>query len=453
MSFVHTIPLAVVVGLPLIPVVLHLFARQRLRTVELPTFRFLLDSYVRQRRRTRLYDWLVAALRVMCVLGLVAVIARPVTDRGTRVLPTGGGRDVILLVDCSASMTARADGRTALDRAKAAAATRVTSDDRVTLVRVTGRPELLFRDAVTTDADLRTQLDRLEPSASSANLRGALTTVFERDRRPTRPVVYYFTDMQAGAFKEFDATADLPAGMPFVCVDVGTKAARGNAAVIGDPPDRQRLGVGLPVLLTARLVNHSPEPAEGTLTAVVNGREIERNAVRVGPNENVVRPLSPYVPQGPGPLTVRLEFTGATDPFPDDDTYSFVLPVEPRAKVLVVNGGPADDPFDDECLYLRAALQPGRDVTAAFEVKEEPEAAWAGLDEAQLKVKLAEYAAIILTDAGNLHRATSYAYPALRTFVQNGGGLILFPGDRVEPSNYNLQFFRTPPRSRTSCCR
>ncbi|HVK08132.1 MAG TPA: BatA domain-containing protein, partial [Gemmataceae bacterium] len=82
MSFVHTIPLAVVVGLPLIPVVLHLFARQRLRTVELPTFRFLLDSYVRQRRRTRLYDWLVAALRVMCVLGLVAVIARPVTDRG-----------------------------------------------------------------------------------------------------------------------------------------------------------------------------------------------------------------------------------------------------------------------------------------------------------------------------------------------------------------------------------
>jgi hypothetical protein len=112
---------------------------------------------------------------------------------------------------------------------------------------------------------------------------------------------------------------------------------------------------------------------------------------------------------------------------------------------LVVNGGPAADPFDDEVLYLRAALQPGRDATAAFEVQEEPEGAWAGLDETRLKAKLGEYAVVILADSGNLHRITSYAYPALRSFVQDGGGLILFPGDRVEPSNYNLHLFRTPP--------
>src|SRR5215207_4656495 len=130
MSFVHAIPLAVVVALPLIPVALHLFARQRLQTIELPTFRFLVESYVRQRRRTRLHEFVVAALRVLCVLGLVAVVARPVADRGNRILPAGDGRDVILLIDCSASMTARADGRSALDRAKAAAGGRVTSDDR-----------------------------------------------------------------------------------------------------------------------------------------------------------------------------------------------------------------------------------------------------------------------------------------------------------------------------------
>jgi hypothetical protein len=449
MSFVHAIPLVVVVGLSLIPVALHLFARQRVRTVELPTFRFLFDSYVRQRRRTRFHEILIAALRVLCVLGLVALIARPVADRGSAILPGGDGRDVVLLIDCSASMGARADGRSSLERAKAIAAARVTPDDRVTLVRVTSRPEVIFRESRTTDAELRAHLDRLETAASPANLRAALAMVFGGDRRPN-PIVYFFTDMQAGTFKELEVSGGdrgLPAGTPFVCVDVGTKAPRANVAVIGNPPARQRITVGLPVSLTARVVNYSPEPVEGTLTLMVNEREVERQAVKLGPNETVIRPLSPYVPQGPGPVPSRLEFATAAgaDAFPEDDAYSFIIPVEPKGKVLIVNGGPAADPFDDEILYLRAALQPGRDATAAFEVKEEPEGAWAGLDEARLKAKLDEYAVAILADAGNLHRVTSYAYPALRAFVQDGGGLILFPGDRVEPSNYNLYLLRTPP--------
>jgi hypothetical protein len=450
MSFVHAIPLAVVIGLPLIPVALHLFARQRVWTVELPTFRFLLDAYVRQRRRTRFHELLIAALRVLCVLGLVALVARPVADRESTILPGGDGRDVVLLIDCSASMGARADGRSSLERAKATAAARVTPDDRVTLVRVTSRPEVILRDSRATNSELRVHLDQLETAASPANLRAALAAVFSGDRRLSNPIVYFFTDMQAGTFKELDVAGGdrvLPAGTPFVCVDVGTKAPRANVAVIGNPPARHRIVVGLPVSLTARVVNCSPEPVDGTLTLVVNEREVERQAVKLGPNETVARPLSPYVPQAPGPVPAKLAFVTAAgaDAFPDDDAYSFVIPVEPKGKVLIVNGGPAADPFEDEILYLRAALQPGRDATAAFDVKEEPEGAWAGLDEPRLKAKLDEYAVVILADAGNLHRITSYAYSALRAFVQDGGGLILFPGDRVEPSNYNLYFFRTPP--------
>ena len=450
MSFVHAMPLAVAVCLPLIPVALHLFARQRVRTVELPTFRFLVDSYARQRRRTRLHELLVAVLRVLCVLGLVAVVARPVADPGSAIVPIGQGRDVILLVDCSASMSARADGRSALERAKAAAAGRATADDRVTLVGVTARPEVVLRRVQPTDAELRARLDGLKPAATPANLRAALMTVFGGDRRPADAVVYFFTDMQAGTFKELEAAGTdgiLPRGTPFVCVDVGTQAPRPNVAVSGRPPDRQRVVVGLPVTLTAQLRNYSAESVEGTLTLVVNEREVERQAVKLGPSETVVHPLKPYLPHGPGPVVAKLEFAtaGAADVFPDDDAYAFVIPVEPRVKVLIVNGGPAADPFDDEILYLRAALQPGRDAPTAFDVKEEPEGAWTGLDAARLKAKLDEYAIVILADAGNLHRVTSFAYPALRAFVEDGGGLFLFPGDRVEPSSYNQSLFRTPP--------
>jgi hypothetical protein len=63
------IPLAV------IPILLHLLTLQRLRTVELPTFRFLFDTYVQQRRRMQFLEALIAFLRMLILLLLVVLFA------------------------------------------------------------------------------------------------------------------------------------------------------------------------------------------------------------------------------------------------------------------------------------------------------------------------------------------------------------------------------------------
>src|SRR6476646_4864445 len=143
MALVHAFPLALVIALPLIPILLHLLTLQRLRTVELSTYRFLFASYVQQRRRTQFLEALLAILRMLFILGLVAMIARPVAKRVSGLFQGGSGRDVILLVDCSASMNAQAKGQSAFDRAKESAkavVAKLAPDDRLTLVRVTGRP-------------------------------------------------------------------------------------------------------------------------------------------------------------------------------------------------------------------------------------------------------------------------------------------------------------------------
>src|SRR5436190_6430214 len=99
------------VPLAAIPLVLHLLTLHRLRTVELSTFRFLFDSYVQQRRRMQFLEALLAILRVLFLLALVFVFCRPVVKHWDQLFggsgATGGGRDVVLLVDCSASMNAR----------------------------------------------------------------------------------------------------------------------------------------------------------------------------------------------------------------------------------------------------------------------------------------------------------------------------------------------------------
>src|SRR5438552_11362465 len=132
-----------------LPILLHLLTLHRLRTVELSTFRFLFDSYVQQRRRMQFLEALLAMLRTLFILFLIVMISRPAVEQSSKLLPGGssGGRDVLLLMDCSASMNLRSAGKSALERAKTAAAAiveRMGREDRLTLVRVTSRAEELF---------------------------------------------------------------------------------------------------------------------------------------------------------------------------------------------------------------------------------------------------------------------------------------------------------------------
>ena len=59
--YIWFLPLAV------LPVILHLLNLHRLREVELPTFRFLMEGYVQERSRIRLIEWLLLAMRTALV--------------------------------------------------------------------------------------------------------------------------------------------------------------------------------------------------------------------------------------------------------------------------------------------------------------------------------------------------------------------------------------------------
>src|SRR5919201_2348813 len=147
MSFAHP-GLLWLLPLAAIPILLHLLTLHRLKTVELSTFRFLFDSYVQQRRRMKLMEALLAMLRTIFLLLLVLLVCRPALKHWKELFGLGGsGRDVFLLVDCSASMNARTGGVAALDRAKSAALSVVehlVPDDRLTLIRVVAQPQELF---------------------------------------------------------------------------------------------------------------------------------------------------------------------------------------------------------------------------------------------------------------------------------------------------------------------
>lgn len=451
-----------------IPILLHLLTLHSLRTVELSTFRFLFDSYVRQRRRMKFLEALLAALRALFLLLLVLVCSRPVLKHWSALFGGGAGRDVIMLVDCSASMNAQTAGLSSLERAKSAALTiadRLASDDRLTLVRVASRAEEVFGRFSADTESIKHHIENLTASPARANWLTSLSQLFASGaREQEKATVYLLTDCQASGFNELARQATerlLPKETRLVIVNVGSKEPLANRAVIGNAPGEHRGVVGLPLVLRPRVANYSStEPVDVTVGVFIDEKEVSRLPLSIKPGDSAQKELI-YVPNQPGTFEGRFEIAG--DRFPDDDQFLFTLSVAPPIKVLLVNGNPAADPFENEGLYLRTALTahgaeeekpsaqspppevtsegavsqalvPRKNFVQSLQVQE--------INEGQVNPEaLRDAAVVILANCGQLN---GNHFKWLRDYVSQGGGLMIFPGDKVNHDVYNKQFFIEP---------
>lgn len=451
-----------------IPVVLHLLTLHRLRTVELSTFRFLFDTYVQQRRQVKFLEALLAFLRTLFLLLLIAICARPVVRRWSALFGGGAGRDVVLLIDCSASMNAQTAGRSALERAKRAAwsvAERLSPGDRLTLVRVASAPQEVFSRFSPAADTVREQIEGLQASPSRGNWLAALAQLAQsHGRQAAPPTIYLFTDGQATGWREAatqGAERLIPDGARLVLVNVGSSEPMGNRAVVGLPPQEHRAIVGLPLTLRPRVRNDSQtETIDLAVGVFIDEEEIARVPLTIKPGDTAEKEII-YVPTAPGALRCRFEIH--EDRFPDDDQYLFTLAVSPPIKVLLVNGRPEADPFENEGLYLRTALTahgeedgaPGSPmalIQAASAGQEEEELAPSKeyvqsleveeIQERQLNEELLRGASVtILANCGGLNQQH---FNLLRDFVSAGGGLAIFPGDRVNAEQYDKYFLTVP---------
>lgn len=480
MELVHLSMFAWCVPLVAIPILLHLLTLHRLRTVDLSTFRFLFDTYVQQRRKMKFMDALIALLRTLFLLFLILACARPMIRHWNTLFGgTGGGRDVFLLVDCSASMNAATDGESAFDRAKTAASAvidKLGSDDLVTLVRVASRPEEIV-SKVTADTDsLKEKLGGLKTSPSRANLFATFTQLFDGGLPMTlKPQIYFFTDSQASGWRELreqPAEGLIPEGSKLFVIDVGSSAGEiPNRAVIGEPPETHRAIAGLPLPLKTRVVNFSKDqPEDVTVSLLIEDKEIARKSLTLKPGESTIAPFL-FVPTEVGTLKGRFEISA--DRFPNDDTFLFTISVEPQVRVVIVNGNPTKnpkDPFENEALYLQTAFTATGpdDVGQASSLpdKAASKTRQAGslshdtkltteadrrfvksldvveLNESQVTADaLKEASVVILANCGTLN---DQQCGFLRDHVSRGGGLMILPGDKCNHDQYNKKLFAIP---------
>lgn len=433
--------------LAMVPVLLHLLNLHRLREVDLPTFRFLMEGYVQQRRRVRQVEWLLMLLRTAVVLALVWAFSRPVLERFGGLFG-GGGRDVVLVVDAGMTSGLVSEGTSAIHRIREAvrsAASRFRPTDFLTLVRSGMEPKVLYRAAVGDGKRLAAEIDTLEPDPGTANLAAGLAEAVSGPPRGPRSI-WVISDCERRAWRRLAedlTTTRIPDSVQLVVVDVGSRGRVTNLAILGDPPRAQRPVVGLPVELTLRIEGAGLDTAtEAKATVELDDEIVAQVPIVVTPGRVTTSTVAIHPPR-PGVLRGRVSLPA--DAFPEDDSLLFVLTVEPRLGVLVIAPSGVE-PIYDPGLFLRAALDspreavattrrsasdtPGRsDIAGSLDVVVTRAHAF---DERQ--VKAADV--IVLADT----RIDGGRQRWLRSRVEAGAGLVVLAGSHIRSSQKLTEF-------------
>ncbi len=439
------------------PIVIHLLFRRRARRVDIGTLRFLKIVLQDNAHRRNLKRWLLLSLRMLALLLLALMFARPwLRSQGG----LGNDRELVLLVDQSGSMSATFSGgqsSTRWDTALATARERLTAIPEGTAVHVG-----FFDEAVHPQANFQQTLAStgLKPSASGTDYGEALKWARDllwRSRRGSRQLVL-MTDLQKSGLRR-TRVPEFPADVELEIVDVGRTASR-NAAVVAVQPLSSEWRAGEPLVVSATVFNTSVLPVRDlpvTLKLSQGSKTYDQQATvsLVGGGREQVQFSVPLEQPGLCRGSVKI---GKADELALDDERWFAFPVRSVDKVLLVDGEPGSSVFGAETYFLEMALRlrppnpveastgENADQLSSGETLKTSDAKKTGRVSPFEPVRVEHVAGSTLPDLqpyrvvvlANVAELTAGDEQALQKYVLAGGGLVMFGGKRLAEGAYPI---------------
>ncbi len=238
-------------------VVAHLLGR-RSRKVIFPPASLLMDRASNHAAGKRLRDVARLVMRVLAILLIAAVFDAPAWRSHDATGAPPAGRDLLVIIDASASMGRVDRGARVFDRAIAEALRRIDdldpADDRAAVIAIGAAPITLLPKWSANFAALRDRVRAAEPARehgdAPASMRLAADFVGRSLEAGRSPHVIVISDAQ---LSQWGGVADNVAGVETDWVDLGATAPRGNVALTGfvtpaeivHPGESVRVGVRL----------------------------------------------------------------------------------------------------------------------------------------------------------------------------------------------------------------
>jgi hypothetical protein len=322
----------------------------------------------------------------------------------------GGTREVVILLDHSASMGYGDHWQKAKDAAHQAIRS-LSNNDKATLVLFSRNAEESMR-ATSDRARLDVAVDNAKVDADSTRYGPALKlaeSILLRSNARRRETVIVSDFQRAGWTGSEDV--HFPEGYIVTPVSVATPGA-GNIAVPQVTFSRQSFAGQERVTVTAGIANRGGTPnADIPVSLDVEGLPIQTQHAKVGANASTSVTFTQFTLDKP---IVKGTVRAGTDPLPADNTFHFTVSPAAPVSLLVVESGDRDS-----SLYLTRAL--AISASPIFQTDVVP----------VVRVSPANFekrAVVILNDVAFPPAA---ANGALKQFVERGGGLLIAAGQHT----------------------
>ena len=210
------------------------------------------------------------------------------------------------------------------------------------------------------------------------------------------------------------------------------KEHRENVAVTSVEASSLVLGIDQPVRIRSTIRNFGEDPSPALRVYFrVDGRERDVAQIDLGPGEQQ-QVLFTHTFTEPG--SHFIEVFADSDPLTADNSYQLSLPVWDKVPVLLVDGSPGPGALDGDVDFLQIALQPYERSRSTLNDLVLPTSTTLQAFEPGM---LEGMKAVVLANIASL---SDSQHKALVSYVRNGGGLLIFPGDRLDAAWHNSQF-------------
>ncbi|MDP1796108.1 MAG: BatA domain-containing protein [Planctomycetaceae bacterium] len=436
------------VALAAVPVLIHLLYRRKYRETRWAAMQFLVVAAQKQSRSFRIDQWLLLLLRTLIPIAAAIALAGPMFSAPTQ-LSTTVRTQRVLIVDTSLSLAATdAQGlRFERQRAQAEALLQMTQPgDLWQLVRMAGTaPMVLISEPARQTLPVSEELRNLTATAERADVLNALraaSALLAKETEVEVREVHILTDSQRTTWRP--PQPQQQEELRDVLQQLGTKARVVwhdaadapvvNAAVTTMTTSATVVFPQQPIRITATLrVFGSDVPVKRALRWLVDDRVSSAETLELSPGEELQREFT-VTPTTAGMLRIEARLDG--DGLPEDDRRRLVIPVTATLPVLLVDGRPSPQPFENAVDLLRLALVPPTAendlATGGVEVSVISDGELLGTD-------LSRFATVFLCD---VPRFTDRDAEVLRQYVGQGGALFIGVGPSVKPENYNAVLYR-----------
>ncbi|HWR83169.1 MAG TPA: BatA domain-containing protein [Candidatus Deferrimicrobium sp.] len=359
-SFLNsTVLLAAVAAL--IPLVIHLFSKRRVKIVEFSSLKHLKAMQKRQVRRLKIRQLLLLIIRMLIILTIVMAFARPTTTGGS--IGSHASVSAVILFDNSASMNRQvADGNLFDVAARQTQQLLETfgESDEVAFIPLAGADAPGVSTRFASVAEAKERLSRLKPGYLQTDLESGLSAAVAllREASNLNKEIYLIVDRQRQSLPDTALLA--PATWPVYILDLPIEGSE-NCGITGIDFGGQLLVPGHDFDVRATVKNYGSDDRSDIIASLfLDDQRVAQTDANVKAGQEATIRFTSGVARG-GFHSGFVELSD--DHFLPDNRYYFSFRIPEKFNVLIVDG-------DGAGRFMALALVPNASVHQYWSVKE-----------------------------------------------------------------------------------